>query len=160
MRRIACYKHQYLVHSLVCTDHYATTYAFTRKTSKWWRKVFFWLLDVTINNAFLLYTMNKNVPDKYRSRTFRINLVEQLVGSFRNNRKRRSEANLNNVVRLNDRFHSIYLRKSNVDCKVCSDRSKPNGRKTTVYYCKTCPGNPALHPGNCFDKFHTLECFK
>lgn len=142
-------------------DHYATTYAFGRKTSKWWRKVFFWLFDVAMNNAFILYKLNKNLTDKYRSRQFRKKLVEQLIGSFRSTATRRFGRSLeNNEIRLNGQFHALAIKKSNLDCKVCSDRSVPGGRKTTVYYCKSCPDHPALHPVECFEKYHTLEDFK
>ena len=36
-------------------DHYCRSYAFTRKSLKWWRKTFFWLLDVAVVNSFILY---------------------------------------------------------------------------------------------------------
>uniref|UniRef100_A0A6P7FHC1 PiggyBac transposable element-derived protein 4-like n=1 Tax=Diabrotica virgifera virgifera TaxID=50390 RepID=A0A6P7FHC1_DIAVI len=134
---------------------YSTSDAFSGKSSRWWRKVFFCLLDVTMNNAFILYRSEKNGTN-YRSRNFRKKLVLQLIGDFRSKAKRRI-ININNNVRLDGNFHAIFLRKSNSDCKVCSDRTKPGGRKTTVYFCKTCPECPALHPGNCFEKYHTLQ---
>lgn len=91
---------------------------------------------------------------------FEKSLVQQLVGNFRNNTKRRCTRNLDSVVRLNGKFHAIYIRKRNPYCKVCSGRTQPHGQKTTVYYCKTCPGNLALYPGECFEKFHTQTDFK
>ena len=33
-------------------DHCCSSYSFTRKTLKWWRKLFFWLLEVSIVNSF------------------------------------------------------------------------------------------------------------
>ena len=46
---------------------------------KWWRKVFFWLVETAVVNAFLLYNWGKPVKDKVRQRTFRKELVKQLV---------------------------------------------------------------------------------
>jgi len=35
-------------------DHYCSSYAFTRKSLKWWRKTFFWLVKVAVINSFIL----------------------------------------------------------------------------------------------------------
>ena len=37
------------------SDHYCSSYSFTRKTLKWWRKLFFWLIEVSLVNSFLMY---------------------------------------------------------------------------------------------------------
>ena len=36
-------------------DQYASTYCFLRKTLKWWRKFFFWNLEIAIINAYILH---------------------------------------------------------------------------------------------------------
>ena len=41
------------------TNHFCGSYAFLRKTSKWWRKMFFWLMEVAIVNSYILYNMNR-----------------------------------------------------------------------------------------------------
>ena len=43
-------------------DQHSMSYPFTRKTLKWWRKVFFWLLDVSITNSYALYRDNVAKP--------------------------------------------------------------------------------------------------
>lgn len=40
-------------------DHYISAYAFSIKSLKWRKKVFFWLLETDIVNALLLYNMNQ-----------------------------------------------------------------------------------------------------
>lgn len=40
-------------------DHYIASYSFTRKSIKWWRKLFFWILEVSIVNSFLLMKMEQ-----------------------------------------------------------------------------------------------------
>ena len=60
-------------------DHYCGSYAFLRKTAKWWRKMCFWIFEVAIFNSFILYNIRrseqrlKNVTHK----AFRKNLVRQ-----------------------------------------------------------------------------------
>ena len=41
------------------SDHYCTTYAFIRKSLKWWRKLFFWCLEVCIVNSYIIYCCQK-----------------------------------------------------------------------------------------------------
>jgi hypothetical protein len=36
-------------------DQYCATYYFLRRTLKWWRKLFFWGLEVSTINAYILY---------------------------------------------------------------------------------------------------------
>ena len=36
-------------------DQYTVYYSFVRRSKKWWRKVCFWLLEVVIVNAYILY---------------------------------------------------------------------------------------------------------
>ena len=47
--------YNYQMYGVDIADQYTVSYAFTRKTIKWWRKVFFWLLDVAITNSYALY---------------------------------------------------------------------------------------------------------
>lgn len=37
------------------SDHFVSSYQFMRRTRKWYRKMFFWLLEVAIINSFLLF---------------------------------------------------------------------------------------------------------
>lgn len=44
----------------------------------------------------------------------------------------------------------------------CSDRKTKGNRKGTVFFCKTCNRITGLHPGGCFERYHTLPkyCWK
>ena len=46
-------------------DHYCASYSFTRKTLRWCRKIFFWLLEVYMVHFFILY---KKVTELQRLR--------------------------------------------------------------------------------------------
>ena len=44
-------------------DQYASTYCFLRKSLKWWRKMFFWGMEMSCINSYILYKCvkeNKN----------------------------------------------------------------------------------------------------
>lgn len=145
-------------------DHYCATYAFIRKSLKWWRKLFFWCLEVCIVNSYILYCCLKTQQGaaamshvKYRRA-----LVESLVGDTRNPRKRSHHGSADREERLNKFPHFIYHyeQKKHKDCIVCSNRKVKGGRKETYYYCKTCSNQPAMCPGDCFERYHTLKIFK
>jgi hypothetical protein len=38
--------------------------------------------------------------------------------------------------------------------------SKTSARKETYLYCKTCTNQPAMCPGECFKRYHTLKNFE
>lgn len=45
------YRYNEYVGGVDVADHYIASYSFTRKSIKWWRKVFFWLLELSIVNS-------------------------------------------------------------------------------------------------------------
>ena len=60
-------------------DQYTEYYSFIRKSVKWWRKLFFWLFEVTIVNSYILYCTHTSNPCTHLQ--FRQSLVEALVSS-------------------------------------------------------------------------------
>lgn len=132
-------------------DQYCSTYCFLKKSLKWWRKLFFWGLEICIINSYILY---KQVKRQSNERPlihlqFRKNLVNKLKGDFRQPRERASKSTSNpDEIRLNGKLH-VILTGTKKDYKVCSTRSKPGGRHKTTYYCDTCPDKPRMHLGEC-----------
>ncbi|XP_058873937.1 piggyBac transposable element-derived protein 4-like isoform X2 [Acipenser ruthenus] len=147
-------------------DHYCASYAFSRKSVKWWRKMFFWLLEVAIVNSAILFNLMKVESGQLpvRHKTFRKALLVQLVGNVRNtgSRKRGRPSSVDREDRLNGKTHFLAKKesKSTKDCTVCSDRKKKGGRRETVWFCKTCSRKPGLHPGDCFERFHTMDKYR
>jgi hypothetical protein len=68
-------------------DRYTLTYSFGWKSKKWWRKLFFWLLDVSVVNSFILYNMQQQKP--IRQRKYRKVLIMELVGNVCNTNSRK-----------------------------------------------------------------------
>ena len=48
-------------------DQMVAYYSFGRKSIKWWRKVFFWMVEVMVNNAHILYTRHTSSQRKLQS---------------------------------------------------------------------------------------------
>ncbi|CAK9804154.1 PiggyBac transposable element-derived protein 4 [Anthophora plagiata] len=137
-------------------DHYASTYCFMRKSLKWWRKLFFWGLEICIINSYILYKLVKKQRNEkpLNHLQFRKILVKQLKGDFRQPRRVSTSTSNSDNIRLNGKLH-VMLSGAKRDCKVCSNRNTPGGRRETSSYCDTCPQKPRMHLGQCFVNYHT-----
>lgn len=146
------------------SDHFISSYQFMRRTKKWYRKLFFWLLEVAIIDAYILYqelqkTFNKK-PMTHRE--FRTTLVKRLVAEKvavdrPKARKRGRPAQGPPNQRLDGKPHFMDRKeKGSKKCVVCASHGL---RKETIYFCKTCAATPALHPDKCFEQYHTLTNF-
>ena len=136
-------------------DHYCGSYAFLRKTAKWWRKMFFWLFEVAIVNSFILHNVQRKEKGLriVTHKKYRKNLVIQLVGNVRNKnlRKRGRNSDAESIERLSGKYFVAKIPNGRTkDCAVCSDRKVK--RKETVCHCETCERKPGLHPDKCFKK--------
>lgn len=63
-------------------DYLCISYGFARKSIKWWRKMFFWLLEVSAVNSYILHNLNQATMNE-RPTThlkFRKQLIHLLVG--------------------------------------------------------------------------------
>ena len=147
-------------------DHYISSYQFLQRSVKWWRKLYFFVLESSVVNSFILFNMHmKNLDDHNATldhRSFRKELIYQLVAKVRNPTFSRFGhiSTIDHEARLDGKLHIIDHRPYSRDCIVCSDRGGPGGRKETVYYCDTCPRKPGLHPKECFRVYHTKQQYK
>ena len=60
-------------------DQLTVFYSFVRKTRKWWREMFFYLLEVSLVNSYLLYKQTVSHPRNHLG--YRRAIVEQ-IGLF------------------------------------------------------------------------------
>ena len=56
-------------------DQRMAYYQFVRKSVCWWRKVFFWMLEVVIVKSYILYSTHSDVRQKLSYKDFRRELV-------------------------------------------------------------------------------------
>lgn len=151
-------------------DQNSVYYRFIRKTRKWWRKLFFWLLEVTVVNSYLLYKVHAarlNIRPITHLQ-FRRSLVESLASRHiqaaparplpGRPRKRQRSSSSQDPERLNGHLHLLDKREHSLECVVCSDRNKKRHRSN--FFCKTCSSSPTLCPSPCFEKYHTLQHYK
>ena len=135
-------------------DQHCCYYSFVRKTLKWWRKLFFYLLECSTVNSYILHQQVATKP--LTSLDFRRSIIEALVVEHMQQNRRPSAGRPRlgpTPLRLNRKHHLLNQRSTHRNCVVCSGET----RHTTCYYCKTCPELPALHPTSCFERYHTME---
>lgn len=144
------------------SDHYISSYQFLRRTKKWYRKYFFWLLEVAIINSYLLYksVQLKEAKKPLSHIEFRRCLVRSLVAERVTNKqtqKRKGRPIEGPPEKRLQGKHFLNKRdKKKSRCVVCA---KKGVRSETCYVCKTCPGEPAMHPENCFEDYHTKKIY-
>ena len=131
-------------------NQYTGTYCFMRKSQKWWRKLFFWGLEVSVINSYLLYQEHQKKHDikKLTHLQFVRRLVAQLIGDFRDTNPKIPSTS-ETAERLNGLLHIIRRdeRGRSKDCVVCSNRKVKHGKRESRYYCATCAAKPTLHIG-------------
>ena len=142
-------------------DQLMSYYCFLRKSVKWWRKVFFWVLEVAVINAYIVY---KELALKRGERpmshlAFRRCLIEHLSEPMRSSAVPRSRSGrvAQNIERLRPERHFLEKVDRRTDCSVCSGRVQGETRHLTLYRCKTCSDKPPLCPAPCFEQYHTLK---
>ena len=143
-------------------DQHTVYYAFVRKCRKWWRKVFFWLLEVTVVNSYVLYS-NTN-SHRLTHLEYRRRIVDSLAARHimtapprrvpGRPRKRSRDSYMGDPERLNGKTHLLGRREPH-NCVVCSKEK----RHRSIYYCTTCTSQPSLCPYPCFEKYHTLASY-
>lgn len=62
-------------------DQKRTPYAVGRKSSKWWKRIFYFLIDAAITNAYILYSSNKRNHSILTQKQFRLILSRELVAN-------------------------------------------------------------------------------
>jgi hypothetical protein len=62
-------------------DQQTSYYPCTRKAKRWWLRLFWWILDASVNNAHILYNYyNAEVP--LDNRKYREKLIYELIGNM------------------------------------------------------------------------------
>lgn len=130
-------------------DFKRKTYSCSKKSKKWWFRVFYFLVDMATTNSYIIY---KECPEvKLTQKEYIISVAEHLM-SCHSSRKRHSVQNVPSGVRLQGRhFPDKYDKKQN--CRVFPERNR------TTFCCRDCSAeHPVpLCPVPCFRVFHTVE---
>lgn len=128
----------------------------TRKTIKWYKKIFFHLVDIYIYNSHILYDIQKKKNTSLAD--FQLELIGEIFEKHNNLNKSITigRAHVSNPLRLTGRhfINKIPTEEGNKQkvrrCAVCS---KNKVRKETSYYCKDCNAPLCVIP--CFEIYHS-----
>ncbi|CAH1961300.1 unnamed protein product [Acanthoscelides obtectus] len=136
-------------------DQLHERYAVGRRSTKWWHRILYYLIDMSIVNSFILMKINrKRTVDQL---PFRTNLARQLINGY-TSRKRRNKpvqflSNKRAVpdeVRLADVGKHLPIQQATYKrCRLCSTKA---AEKRTRYMCSSCQVPLCIQP--CFNRFH------
>ena len=139
-------------------DQLLSYYGFNHRTVKWYRRVAFYMLDMAIVNAYILYKMSTQDKKHVSHMHFRIEVAKGLLERAGDDITSLALQHCNEpFARLHERHFLEKIPNTNsrqLDCHVCSGK-KGNGRKTTTFRCKQC-GTP-LCAIPCFELYHTYK---
>ena len=137
---------------------------FSRKTCKWWKRVFMWIIEVSQIKSFNLYTLTRthgSAPKELKS--YKEELICLLLdkaamiyspGDVIPSSAGRRPTTVPVVERVADKKHQIVYDSSDRNCVVCSTSKS---RKCTNFKCSGCGSQPYLHPKDCFLAFHSKQ---
>lgn len=148
-------------------DMLKKTYQIDRKSRKWWPRIFWHFIDVSIVNAFIIFQQRSPNSKSINLKTFRLAVVTGLVGAGTEKATKgrtstdKNTVNNNNykpVVPLEKRWdqslhmpvYGTYRR-----CAFCSTRDQ---QRRSKWACDTCKVALCLSDKkNCFKPFHAKK---
>ena len=131
-------------------DQLRRYYTLRLKCMKNYKYIFWFLVDVSITNAFISYTqycVHVASPESLRLKQFRLQLAEALIGDYygrqRIGRPRTSSASCTQPIAQQ---LSHFPLKSGLKkrCVYCYYSRNPPCRKESRWYCGDCEGSPTL----------------
>ena len=135
-------------------------YSFIHQSVKWWCKVFFWVLEMSTVNSYIIYQHTcQEQKQKSCHLAFRRALVKSLVEPLLQSQCPPPLPTPLSDNRLKHK-NSHYMEKTDKrrDCIVCSKRGE--SRHLTMYICKTCEHKPPICPDKCFEMYHSRKRYR
>lgn len=136
-------------------DQYMSAYSVSQKSRRWWVKLFYYMLDTTIVNSFLLYKESCNaMKKKYMSHLdFRSKLTDQLISDFSSRQRRPTISPMSN--KRKNSTGSVQISGKHLAIKIstyrrCVSCSKSKEKRSNMA-CDTCD---KVLCKDCFAKYH------
>jgi len=140
------------------SDQFIGYYQTIHKTRKYWKTLFFHMIDVMVTNAFLLYREHMPSTVKVTHKKFRELLVTELCEGNEDEQERLQSPQSQSHVRAPHQL-SFLEREDRQYCDLCKLLKKPRHR--TRYLCTKCQKYLCFEPDrNCFRRWHSSECDK
>ena len=128
---------------------------FNRKTIKWWKKLFYFMFEITQTNAHILYTLSHPNQNRLSLLQFKQTLVDKLTRLSiltKTEARQPGRPATSLIERFTGNKHLIRHSPNHTNCEYCGKGS--GSRKRTNFFCIRCSSHPHLHPKNCFEQFH------
>jgi maltodextrin utilization protein YvdJ len=122
-------------------------YSFSRKTIKWWKKLFFHLFDLAVVNAPILHS--KSSKKKMLVEMFYEKVAEGLIASAGMDIQQQGQTS-SQAGRLVGTGHFVY--------RIPATHAKPEGK--TQRTCGVCSETGKRQTGKTVTKFTTIYCRK
>lgn len=154
IRKPACiHNYNILMGAVEKTDIEISTIQSTRETTKWYRKYFFYMIDMCLWNAYCLYKLKTGKTISIAK--FQLKLIDQILKKY----QKLPTCHFitlgdNYSSRLNGRhFPSLYKSQGKNNLRRCVVCSKNNKRCESRYQCEECDVGLCVFP--CFKRYHT-----
>ena len=144
------------------SDMFLSFYKVNRKSRKWWHRLFWHFLDLSVVNAFIIFR-DRGPTKSLNLKEFRLAVVAGLVGAAPCTPKigRKSSDTPPNRYKTSvpyeikfDKCAHLPIHGNKVRCAHCSTRSQPH---RTRWHCSSCHVGLCLtEKSNCFFKFHQM----
>jgi len=137
------------------SDRMVRTYSVSRKSKKWWYRLFYYLLDTSLANSFILYQLSPN-HDELSELDYLKQLALELISTKSGEEEvqphpQRKKTKVAIPPRMTAGNHWPKKAKKQRLCQQCARSGKKNRRST--YICKAC--NVHLCIDSCFERYHT-----
>ena len=152
------------------SDQQISYYNVGRRSKKWWKRVFSYILEACSQNAYVLKIYgqaNKKVKNP-SFLDFRLELAAELIGNYKGrSRIGRPRSQSPADIRLdNNKQHLPIIADKHVECVVCNKIRSTTGasrsclRHESQVRCSTCEVALCLNKKrNCYFKYHTQPIY-
>ena len=133
-------------------DQSVSYYSFLHKSLKWWKKVFFWLIEFSVVNQD---HAKKNGDSQIKHLAFCRRIIADFSEELHMTPGPQRGPRLPSVSRFQPAQHFPSKGRKRRDCVVCCDRKAK--WHLTSFYCPSCSCEPALCPDECFMAYRTQQ---
>ena len=133
-------------------DDALANYHIQRKSKKWWREVLFYLMDITLNNIYIIYkSSNKYHTTSHNNLLlyFRKTLLDEIYIYYNNEITNIKSNNNNNHEYIRIKYNNKYMTCDN--CKKNKDKKGQRDYPRTQYRCNLCNMNLCKQ---CYENIH------
>ena len=105
-------------------------YEINRKTYKWWKKIFYHLIDVSIVNSFIIFKKINNTS--ITQKNYRLEIVREIIKKY--------NKTIGNIKQNPKEIYYPVKHDKQLTCIKCSFRKNFITKKapTTLYHCNIC----------------------